>query len=148
THPDKKKIGGKIILWVEARINKLIESYTYLLKWSLRHKRWVLITTIALLIGSFSLVGNGFIGNEFVNMGDRGELVVKVELPKDASIQQTNLKTQEVEQYILSKPEVTNVFSSMVKSDNKFSAQVERHIAEVSIKLVDKCTGSISSETF
>jgi HAE1 family hydrophobic/amphiphilic exporter-1 len=41
-------------------------------------------------LGHFSLVGAGFIGNEFVNMGDRGELVVNVELPKDANIQQTN----------------------------------------------------------
>jgi hydrophobic/amphiphilic exporter-1 (mainly G- bacteria), HAE1 family len=148
THPSKKKIGGRIILWVESRINKLIESYTSLLKWSLGHKRWVLITTLVLLVGSFSLVGGGFIGNEFVNMGDRGELVVKVELPKDANIQQTNLKTQEVEQYILTKPEVVNVFSSMGKSDDKFAGQGERHLAEVSIKLVDKSERSVSSEKF
>ena len=148
THPSKKRLGGRIILWVEARINKLIEGYTSLLKWSLSHKRWILITTIALLVGSFSLVGTGFIGNEFVNMGDRGEMVVKVELPKDASIQQTNLKTQEVEQYILTKPEVVNVFSSMGKSNDQFSAQGERHLAEVSIKLVDKSKRSFSTEQF
>lgn len=148
THPSKKSLGGRIILWVEARINRLIEGYTGLLKWSLSHKRWVLIITLALLVGSFSLVGTGFIGNEFVNMGDRGELVVKVELPKDASIQQTNIKTQEVEQYILTKPEVVNVFSSMGKSDDQFSAQGERHLAEVSIKLVDKGERSFSTEQF
>ena len=148
THPTRKKLGGRIILWVEARINKLIESYTVLLKWSLGHKRWILVTTMALLVGSFSLVGGGFIGSEFVNMGDRGELVVKVELPKDANIQQTNLKTQEVEQFILSKPEVVNVFSSMGKSDDKFSAQGERHLAEIGIKLVDKSERSVSSEKF
>ncbi len=148
THPSPKKIGGRIILWIEKKIEKLIENYTSLLKWSLSHKRWVLIITIGLLVGSFSLVGGGFIGNEFVNMGDRGELVVKVELPKDATIQQTNLKTQEVEQYILSKPEVVNVFSSMGKSDNKFAAQGERHLAEISIKLVDKSERSISTEKF
>ncbi|MFT3912117.1 MAG: efflux RND transporter permease subunit [Ferruginibacter sp.] len=148
THPSKKKLGGRIILWVEARINKLIESYTGLLKWSLFHKRWVLGITLVLLVGSFALVGKGFIGNEFVNMGDRGELVIKVELPKDANIQQTNLKTQEVEKYILSKPGVVNVFSSMGKSNNQFAAQGERHISEVSIKLVDKSERSFSSEQF
>jgi len=148
THPSKKKIGGRIILWVEKRIEKLIESYSSLLKWSLGHKRWVLITTLVLMAASFSLVGFGFIGNEFVNMGDRGELVVNVELPKDATIQQTNLKTQEVEQYILSKPEVVNVFSSMGKSDNKFAAQGERHKSEISIKLVDKSERNFSTEKF
>ncbi len=148
THPSKKKLGGRIILWVEKKIENLTQSYTSLLKWSLSHKRWVLITAIALMAGSFSLVGGGFIGNEFVNMGDRGELVVKVELPKDATIQQTNLKTQEVEQYILTKPEVISVFSSMGKSDNQFAQQGERHLAEVSIKLVDKGKRDFSTEQF
>lgn len=148
THPSPKKPGGRIILWVEKQIDKLTENYTALLKWSLGHKRWVLIVTIVLLIGSFGLVGGGFIGNEFVNMGDRGEMVVKVELPKDATIQQTNLKTQEVEQYILTKPEVVNVFSSMGKSDNQFAAQGERHLAEISIKLVDKSERPMSTEKF
>src|SRR6185503_12180151 len=148
THPNKKKFGGKIIIWVESRIERLIESYSSLLKWSLGHKRWVLLITLGLLFGSFALVGGGFIGNEFVNMGDRGELVVNVELPKDANIQQTNLKTQEVEQYILSKPEVVNVFSSMGKSNNQFAQQGERYKSEIGIKLVDKGKRPFSSEQF
>ena len=148
THPSRKKLGGRIILWVEKKIEKLTESYTSLLKWGLSHKRWVLIITIGLMVGSFSLVGAGFIGNEFVNMGDRGELVVNVELPKDANIQQTNLKTQEVEQYILSKHGVVNVFSSMGKSDNQFAQQGERHKSEISIKLVDKSQRPFSTEQF
>lgn len=148
THPDKKKAGGRLILWVEGRINRLTNNYTSLLKWSLGHKRWIMMITIALLIGSFSLVKLGFIGNEFVNMGDRGEVVVNVEMPKDATITQTNLKTQEVEQFILSKPEVVNVFSSMGKTNNQFAAQGERHLAEISVKLVDKSERSVSTEQF
>jgi len=148
THPNRKKPGGRIILWVEKKIEKLTQSYSSLLKWGLSHKRWVLAITIALMFGSFSLVGAGFIGNEFVNMGDRGELVVNVELPKDANIQQTNLKTQEVEQYILSRPGVLNVFSSMGKSDNQFAQQGERHKSEISVKLVDKSERQFSTEQF
>src|SRR5262249_2719101 len=75
THPNRKKLGGRIILLVESKIETLIENYSALLKWSLGHKRWVLMITMGLLFGSFALVGKGFIGNEFVNMGDRGELV-------------------------------------------------------------------------
>ena len=148
THPDRKKIGGRLVLWVESTIEHLIERYTSILKWSLSHKRWVLGITTLLLFGSFALPGAGFIGNEFVSMGDRGELVVNVELPKDASIQQTNLKTQEVERYILRKPEVLNVFSSMGKSNNQFAQPGERFKSEISIKLVDKNERSISTEKF
>jgi len=148
THPSRKKIGGRIILWIEKRIERLTKSYTSLLQWSLGHKRWVLLTTLGLLFGSFALVGGGFIGKEFVNMGDRGELVINLELPKDATIEQTNLKTQEAEQYILSKPEVVNVFSSMGKSNNKLSQQGERYKAELGITMVDKSKRSVNSEQF
>jgi len=148
THPNPKRLGGRVILWVEGKINALGEQYGKLLSWSLGHKRWVLLTTMALMVGSFALVGKGFIGSEFVNMGDRGEVVVNVELPKDATIAQTNLKTQEVEQYILSKPEVVNVFSSIGKSDNQFAAQGSKDKAEVSVKLVDKSKRSISTDKF
>ena len=148
THPSPKKLGGRLILWIEKGIDSLGESYRQLLKWSLFHKRWVLGITFTLLIGSFALVGAGFIGNEFVNMGDRGELVVNVELPKSATIEQTNFKTQEVEQYIMSKPEVVSVFSSMGKSDNQFAQQGERHKSEISVKLVDKSKRPMSTEKF
>jgi HAE1 family hydrophobic/amphiphilic exporter-1 len=148
THPNPKKAGGRIILVIEKYINRLGENYSALLKWSLGHKRWVLITTIVLLVGSFSLVKLGFIGNEFVNMGDRGEMVVNVEMPKEATIQQTNLKTQEIEQYLLAKPFVVNVFSTIGKSENQFSAQGSKDAAEISVKLVDKTKRPFSTEQF
>jgi HAE1 family hydrophobic/amphiphilic exporter-1 len=148
THPNPKKVGGKIILTIEKYINRLGENYSALLKWSLFHKRWVLIITMTLLVGSFSLVKLGFIGNEFVNMGDRGELVVNVEMPKQATIQQTNLKTQEIEQYLLSKPVVVNVFSTIGKSENQFSAQGSKDVAEISVKLIDKTRRAFSTEQF
>ena len=148
THPNPKKIGGRLILWVEKQINKLGESYVTLLKWSLNHKRWVLGVTLAILIGSFSLVGAGFIGNEFINMGDRGEMVVTVELPKEATVEQTNLKTQEVEQYLLTKPEVVNVFSSIGKGDNAFSPMRGKNESEIGVKLVDKSKRAMNTEKF
>lgn len=148
THPNPGKIGGRMIIAIEKYIQRMGESYTQLLKWSLAHKRWVLSSTMLLLVGSFSLVKLGFIGNEFVNMGDRGELVVNLEMPKEATIQQTNLKTQEVEQYLLSKPFVVNVFSTIGKTDNQFSAQGSKDAAEISVKLIDKTRRPFSTEQF
>jgi HAE1 family hydrophobic/amphiphilic exporter-1 len=81
-------------------------------------------------------------------MGDRGELVVNVEMPKEATIQQTNLKTQEIEQYLLTKPFVINVFSTIGKSENQFSAQGSKDAAEISVKLVDKTKRPFSTEQF
>jgi len=148
SHPNPMKFGGKIILAIEKYITDLGTNYTSLLKWSLAHKRWVLCITMALLAGSFSLVGFGFVGNEFVNMGDRGELVVNVEMPKEATIEQTNLKTQEIEQYLLSKPFVVNVFSTIGKTNDQFSQKGSKDEADISVKLVDKTQRPFSTEQF
>ena len=43
---------------------------------------------------------------------------------------------------------MVNVFSSMGKSNNQFAAQGERHLSEISVKLVDKSERSISTEKF
>ena len=49
------------------------------------------------------LAGKGFI-ERICKHGDRGELVINLELPKDATIQQTNLKTQEASNTYCQKP--------------------------------------------
>jgi multidrug efflux pump subunit AcrB len=58
----------------------------------------------ALLIGSVSLLSFGFIGSEAAPMGDQGQFVVYVELPRDATIEQTNDAACRAEEIIRSSP--------------------------------------------
>src|SRR5213596_3469416 len=108
----------------------------------------ILSIALGLLIGSFSLVAGNFISNKFVNTSNRDELIVKMELPKYVTMQQIDLKTQEVEQYILSKSAVLNVFVSTGKNDNQFTVQHKGYITEISVKLVDKGKRSFSAVNF
>src|SRR5690606_29000728 len=91
-----EKVSGKIILKFEAQLSRFTHWISNLLKWCLRSWKTKLATlgiAFFLLIGSFSLVGAGFIGGEFFPGIDRGEFLVQIELPKDASIEKTNILT-------------------------------------------------------
>jgi len=79
----------------------------------LAHKKTTLVLVFGLLIASFYLLGSGFIGAEFFAKSDRGEFLVQIELPKDASIEQTNAIAPKAEAYIRNKREVTKLITTV-----------------------------------
>ena len=93
-----KNLYQKFILWFEKQLDKFTHWISNLLKWSLK-STWTKLSTLGiattLFIGSFALIGFGFIGTEFFPKMDRGEFLVQIELPKDSSLEQTNFAIQE-----------------------------------------------------
>ncbi len=59
-----KKLGGKIITLFESFLKRVTHGYGLFLQKALRRKRWVIISALAILFASFSLVGAGYIGVE------------------------------------------------------------------------------------
>lgn len=128
---------GKIVNGFERGLDAFVEWLLEILRWSFTHKVIVLGLTLVLFVASLFLVGAGFIGSEFVSEGDRGEFIIRVELPKDATLEQTNFKTREVEDYLSSLPEVTEIYTTVGLASGQFSgAQSVPYSAEVSVKLV------------
>ncbi|MAC96293.1 MAG: acriflavin resistance protein [Flavobacteriales bacterium] len=143
-----KGLIGKFITWFEGLIEGFETSMTNALKWSFNHKIIVLFVTVVLFFASFTLVGFGFIGSEFVSSGDRGEFKMEVELPKKASLRQTNLLTQKVEQFINKYPEVDRISSTVGQSSGQMSTNATPYMAELNVQLVDKDKRSVSTEVF
>lgn len=141
-HVSNKTLFGRIILWFEGRIEAFTHWISGILEWALKSRRNKIITLLAAVIlffGSFSLVGAGFIGGEFFPKMDRGEFLVQIELPKDASIEQTNFITQKTEDYLKEKPEIINMITKVGETSGGFgSTQATAYKSEVSVKLVDK----------
>lgn len=133
---------GRIILAFELRLSAFTHWISNLLKWCLRSWKTKVATlgiAVALLIGSFTLVVAGFIGGEFFPGIDRGEFLVQLELPKDASIEQTNLLTQKAENYLRSKPEVVDLITTVGQTSSGFGAtQATSYKSEISVILNDK----------
>lgn len=136
-HLDKKSFFGKIVYGFEAGLDAFVDWLIGILRWGFSHKIALLGFTFILFISSFFLVIKGFIGSEFVSEGDRGEFLLRLELPKDATLEQTNFKTREVEDYLRTLPEVTEVFTTVGVASGQFTgSQSSPFTSEILVKLV------------
>lgn len=148
-HLNPKSLWGKINIGFENFIDKGKNLYAKLLEISLRKKRWVLTGVILLLVASIMLVAKGFVGAAFIPAGDKGELVINLELTPEATIYQTNMVTQQAEKLILARPEVTGVFSSIgFESGSVAGASNNSNLAELTVTLNDKKERTLSADDF
>ena len=146
---NKDTLWGKLNLAFEHQIDKLIAAYGRILEWSLGHKRYVIIIVIALFAGAGSLGYFGFIGSSFAGNGDRGEFNLIVELDPQATLSQTNRVTQQIENIILSYPEVTKVFTNVGATGTMMGGSISTpNQADMTIGLIDKQERTLSTEQF
>lgn len=138
-HITGKNFFEKFILWFERQLQKFTDGMTAVLKWALNHKAITLGVAVGLLILSFMLVGKGYIGGEFIPKGDRGQFIVVLEMPKDASVEQTNQATRKAEQYLSKKKDITRLITTVgqTSEDGLGTAQSTAYKAEITVMLVD-----------
>lgn len=153
-HLTGRNLFQKFILWFERQLDKFTAWITDILRWSLAkgHKRYVLCVTIILLIASFMLIGKGFIGGEFIPKGDRGQFIVGIELPKDASIEVTNQMTMHAENY-LSKQELVKALTTTVGQSSSGGgigggSQATAYKSEITVTMIDENLRSEPSDMF
>ncbi|WP_142684415.1 efflux RND transporter permease subunit [Chitinophaga polysaccharea] len=138
-HITGKNLFEKFILWFEAQLQKFTNWMTVILKWALGHKRVTIALAVVLLIASFMLIGKGYIGGEFIPKGDRGQFIVMLEMPKDASVEQTNLATRTAEKYLNKKQEITRLITTVgqTSEDGFGNSQSTAYKSEITVMLVD-----------
>lgn len=138
-HITGKNLFEKFILWFEAQLQKFTNWMTGILKWALGHKRITIAMAVALLIASFMLLAKGYIGGEFIPKGDRGQFIVMLEMPKDASVEQTNLATRTAEKYLNKKKEITRLITTVgqTSEDGFGNSQSTAYKSEITVMLVD-----------
>jgi hydrophobic/amphiphilic exporter-1 (mainly G- bacteria), HAE1 family len=145
----KKSIIGKFSIWVETTYNKIVGYYERILQWSLNHRKTVYLTITLLILLSFSLVGMGLVGTAFMNDGDQGEFMVKIEGEPQNTIYQTTQLTQKVEDLLLKKPEVVKVYSNIGYSSSDFgSGSGVSNKSEITVNLIPKDQRSVSVSEF
>jgi HAE1 family hydrophobic/amphiphilic exporter-1 len=134
-----KNAFGRFILWFEKQLSSFTKWITGLLTWSLDHKFITLAITGILLVSSVSLLFMGYIGFEFFPKSDKGEFLVQIELPKDASVEQTNFVTQKAEAFLDQKPEIVQMITTVGQSSGDFGGtQATAYKAEINVRLVDR----------
>ena len=134
-----KNVFGRFILWFEKQLHKFTVWVTGILEWTLRHKAITLIGVFLLLLSSCGLTIGGFIGTEFFPKSDKGEFLVQIELPKDASIEKTNQVTQQAEAFLQTKKEITQLITTVGQSSGDFGGtQATAYKSEINVKLVER----------
>lgn len=144
-----KSFFGKLIHHFERGLNWFTKEVTRILEWSLSNKVKTILVTVALFISSIALLPLGFIGSDFFPKIDKGEFLVQLELPKDASIEETNFMTQKAEQYLSQFPEVERMITTVGQSsDGMGAAQATSYKSEINVTLVDKTERDEKSNIF
>jgi HAE1 family hydrophobic/amphiphilic exporter-1 len=134
-----KNLFGRFILWFEKQLKKFTLWITSILNWSLGHKRWTILIVFSMFVGAMYLAAAGFIGSEFFPKSDKGEFLVQLELPKDASLEQTNFLTQKAEAFLDKQPEITQLITTVGQSTGDFGGtQATAYKSEINVKLVER----------
>lgn len=144
----KGSILGRLIEVFERWLTNITDGYGNLLAWSLRHKLMIMIGATVILFSSLLLPAMGFIGSEFISLGDRGEVIIQLELPKDATIEQTNLLTLQAEQYIMKQPVVNEVFSTVGITSGFDAGAGNAYKSEIYVKMVEKEKRQVTADKF
>ena len=142
---NRQSIIGKAIHAFEKFINGIAQWFSNLLGWALSHKLIVLGITLVTLAGSVSLIGFGFIGSELMTQGDQGQFVIKIELPRDVTIEQTNQVAYKAENILRSSSLVETVFTTVGAEEN---GQPQARLADLRVKLIPHNQRNISTADF
>lgn len=134
----KYSFFGKIVHKFEDGLKWFTNEVTIILKWCLNHKIVTFIVTAFLVLSIIPLFMFGAIGVEFFPGVDKGEFLVQIEMPKDASIEETNFMTQSAEKYIAKLPEVQSLITSVGQSSGGMGAmQSTAYQSEIDVLLKD-----------
>ncbi|MBL7760883.1 MAG: efflux RND transporter permease subunit [Sediminibacterium sp.] len=104
---------NRFLLWFEYRLQELIEWYGRRLQWVLTHKLIFTAMVLLLFVFTAAVMKQGIIGKELIATGDQGKFQLAMEFDKSTTLQQNNLTSERIEQYILQQPEVSTLFSNV-----------------------------------
>jgi HAE1 family hydrophobic/amphiphilic exporter-1 len=143
-----KTLMSRFALWFESFYAQLSLFYEQALNWCLGHRKALYGIVLALFVITFSLLGFGLIGIAFMNDGDRGEFMVKIEGDVQNTLNRTSQITAQVEDLLLKKPEVEKVYSTVGYSSGDFSTTKEQHKSEITVTMISKDKRDISVDDF
>ncbi|HWR09198.1 MAG TPA: efflux RND transporter permease subunit [Sporomusa sp.] len=105
-------------LWMDRLEQRAIDGYERLLRRSLAHGKQIVAAVLILFVAAVALIPAGIIGAEYMPRTDENSFRVSVELPVGQNLEMTDAVVAELEQYILTIPEVTYCLSYVGESNS------------------------------
>jgi hydrophobic/amphiphilic exporter-1 (mainly G- bacteria), HAE1 family len=100
----------------DNRFMSLRKIYETLIRFSLRHRAWIMVFSLALFVCGLLIFDR--LGEEFMPSYDRGEFQVSFKTTPGSTLEQTEAISNEVVQYILNKPDVDYAFTTIGAGSN------------------------------
>lgn len=145
---NKNKLFGNFLAVFEKGIDSFIAYLLAALHWAFNHRLFVLVGVHLLLFAAASLIYFGFIGLEFTRAGDRSEFILELELPNDATLEESNRMALLAENVLLGIPEVRTVFTTVgITSSGRVAFNTD-YLVELTVRLVDKSERDIPTAVF
>jgi len=104
---------NKFLLWFEQQLEDFTNWYGKQLTWVLNHKLVFggIVLVLAILTGL--MMKQGIIGQELIATGDQGKFRLNLEYDKSTSVQENNIYSTKIEDFLLHQPDVKSVFSNI-----------------------------------
>ncbi|HWQ78025.1 MAG TPA: efflux RND transporter permease subunit [Anaerovoracaceae bacterium] len=113
----------------------LTEEYLKFLKYSLHHRKKIMIWSLVILIASSVLVA--FVGGELMPTSDEGSFTITAEMPYGTSLEDTDKTISQIEKYVIDNIPELDICSVAIGSSNMYSIS-SANSSTVTVKLVDK----------
>ena len=134
--------------WIEEKTDKIIASIINGLSWSFGHARLVLFCAFLLFAGSILFIPAGFIGIEFTKGGDRSEFIMELELNQNATLQESNRVTRQVESILKGYKDVETVYTNVGLTSSGRIISNTQYLSEIYVKLKPKAERGYKTSAF
>ncbi len=104
---------NRFLLWFERQLQQFIEWYGKQLEWVFNHKLLFTGFVVFLLVLTGVMMKQGIVGKEMMSTGDQGKFRMNLEFDKTTTVQQNNIISHKIENFILQQHEVASLFSNI-----------------------------------
>lgn len=141
---------NRFLLWFEEQLQAFINWYGHQLEWVLRHKLIFTGFVLLLLVLTGVMMKQGIIGKEMMATGDQGKFRLNLEYDKTTTVQENNIRTQRIEDFIMQQPEVSTLFSNVAGPSSGIGSLGvgSANLSEFTIQLKPEDERSIKTEPF
>jgi hydrophobe/amphiphile efflux-1 (HAE1) family protein len=106
----------KLLYYFNLFFGILSAKYKKALKWSLLHRKTIVLGSIVLFV--FSLMLMGLLGGEFFPQTDQSEFIIDVKAAPGSSLEQTASVCEQIENIVRKNPEVNTTLTTIGSSNN------------------------------
>lgn len=129
------KYDFKLLPLFERGLNYTTAKYLEFLRYSLHHRRKIVVWALIIMISSGVLVA--FVGGELMPTSDEGSFTITVETPYGTSLDETDKIVSQIEDYVINNIPELKVCSISIGSSNMYSISSANQ-STVTVNLVDK----------